>query len=435
DPAFVVGKAGSATDFTVGRYAGLDAYLCSKSGKESVEVAIYNYNHSYNHNCSKATATVTSPSLNFAAPGDSGSLVFTGDGRMLAILHSAMPRGPYSHVAFGTPAWWAVEQLKGHYKHADFDPPANMTSVAPVKVSSAAPSNASPSAHVPSSASVKRSLAASSSATVKVTTTKISSSLPTSSTSASIPSTSPVACAIKRAGTAGVSAAASCGTRDPCDDSCDTNVQDLSTQKRAVLPEDEEPEIRTIYGNDTSPFFPGEHIRIRIIEKRAEPTLEFDCTIQTGIPEVCQKMCYGIKCQDLPQTLTRRTQDRSQCSAARRRNSCGATSPNRCSARFTPPFEAGHSCDEYPFASTLQGQEAGKAGKPVLSPVASRLDKTRPKVERSRISTRKRTAILPNKVPEDGKFQIDFSFGPNDRNGNKARRHGALRDRTQLCTQ
>ncbi|QRV97299.1 transmembrane protein [Ceratobasidium sp. AG-Ba] len=89
-PVFIVGKDGNSTDFTVGRYSGLEAHLCDLSGKRSVEVAVYNYDKQ---------------SGNFSAKGDSGSLIFTGDGRMLAILHSGMGKGFSSHVSFSTPAW------------------------------------------------------------------------------------------------------------------------------------------------------------------------------------------------------------------------------------------------------------------------------------------------------------------------------------------
>ncbi|KAF8125025.1 hypothetical protein EV363DRAFT_1402708 [Boletus edulis] len=106
DPVYIVGKDGNTTDFTMGRYFGLEAYLCDKFGKESIEVAVYNYSKT---------------SGNFSAKGDSGSLIFTGDGRMLAILHSGMPKGLSSHVSYGTPAWWAVEQLQGHYPNADLN--------------------------------------------------------------------------------------------------------------------------------------------------------------------------------------------------------------------------------------------------------------------------------------------------------------------------
>jgi hypothetical protein len=103
---YVVAKDGNTTDLTVGRYAGLEAYLCDEFGKESIEVAVYNYSKT---------------SSNFSAKGDSGSLIFTGDGRMLAVLHSGMPRGLSSHVTFGTPAWWVVDRLMLKYKYADFN--------------------------------------------------------------------------------------------------------------------------------------------------------------------------------------------------------------------------------------------------------------------------------------------------------------------------
>ncbi|CUA71177.1 hypothetical protein RSOLAG22IIIB_09403 [Rhizoctonia solani] len=107
-PVFIVGKDGNATDLTLGRYSGLEAYVCDKSNNRSIEVAIFNYDRM---------------SGDFSAKGDSGALIWTSDGRMLAVLHSGMPRGPYNntHVTFGTPAWWVVEQLKAQYPNADFD--------------------------------------------------------------------------------------------------------------------------------------------------------------------------------------------------------------------------------------------------------------------------------------------------------------------------
>ncbi|KAF9460378.1 hypothetical protein BDZ94DRAFT_1283951 [Collybia nuda] len=68
DPMFIVGKEGSATGFTMGHYCGLEAYICAESGEESVEVAVYNYSWR---------------SGNFSEHGDSGSLIWTGDGRMV----------------------------------------------------------------------------------------------------------------------------------------------------------------------------------------------------------------------------------------------------------------------------------------------------------------------------------------------------------------
>ncbi|KAI0254466.1 hypothetical protein BJV78DRAFT_1152216 [Lactifluus subvellereus] len=106
EPCLVVMKDGNTTDLTVGRYAGLEAYLCDDLGVESTELAIYNYNKQ---------------SGPFSAKGDSGSLIFDGEGRMVGILHSGMPKGGSNHVTYATPAWWAIEQLKAKYPHADLN--------------------------------------------------------------------------------------------------------------------------------------------------------------------------------------------------------------------------------------------------------------------------------------------------------------------------
>ncbi|KAG8742377.1 hypothetical protein FRC10_001599 [Ceratobasidium sp. 414] len=106
EPCLVVMKDGNTTDLTVGRYAGLEAYLCDDLGVESIELAIYNYD---------------GQSGPFSAKGDSGSLIFDGGGHMVGILHSGMPKGGSNHVTYATPAWWAIEQLKLEYPHADFN--------------------------------------------------------------------------------------------------------------------------------------------------------------------------------------------------------------------------------------------------------------------------------------------------------------------------
>lgn len=103
EPCLIVMKYGNATDLTVGRYTGLEAYVCDGLGQESTELAIYNYDRD---------------SGPFSAKGDSGSLIFDGTGKMVGILHSGMPQGVTS---FATPAWWAMEKLKAKYPHADFN--------------------------------------------------------------------------------------------------------------------------------------------------------------------------------------------------------------------------------------------------------------------------------------------------------------------------
>ncbi|KAF8206174.1 hypothetical protein K438DRAFT_1904946 [Mycena galopus ATCC 62051] len=107
NPCLIVMKDGNTSDLTVGRYAGLEVYLCDERGVESVELAIYGYDQE---------------SGPFSAKGDSGSLIFDGMGDMVGILHSGMLcKGGTSHVTYATPAWWAIEQLRLRYPHADFN--------------------------------------------------------------------------------------------------------------------------------------------------------------------------------------------------------------------------------------------------------------------------------------------------------------------------
>ena len=88
DPMYIVGKNGGKTGLTLGRYSALDGYICNEFGVESREVVAYNFDKT---------------SGNFSDHGDSGSLIWTGHGGGVAILHSGMPRGTSSHVTFGTP--------------------------------------------------------------------------------------------------------------------------------------------------------------------------------------------------------------------------------------------------------------------------------------------------------------------------------------------
>lgn len=106
DPLYVVGKYGAKTGLRLGRYSALEGYICTDIGLESKEVVVYNYD--------KASG-------DFSNHGDSGALIWNGYGDGLALLHSGMPRGLHSHVTFGTPLWWVLEQLLLHYPNAIFD--------------------------------------------------------------------------------------------------------------------------------------------------------------------------------------------------------------------------------------------------------------------------------------------------------------------------
>jgi len=105
EPLYIVAKYGNTTKLTLGRYSGMEAYTCNDIGLESREVVVYNYSKT---------------SGDFSDHGDSGSLIFTGDGNALAMLHSGMPRGLYNHVTYGTPIWWVIKQILVKYPNAEF---------------------------------------------------------------------------------------------------------------------------------------------------------------------------------------------------------------------------------------------------------------------------------------------------------------------------
>ena len=104
----IVLKHGSATYLTVGRFAGLESFLCDEHGVESVELAIFNYDHT---------------SGSFSGRGDSGSLIVDSQGRMVGLLHSRRSKSggcSSAHATYATPAWWVIDRIKEKYPHADF---------------------------------------------------------------------------------------------------------------------------------------------------------------------------------------------------------------------------------------------------------------------------------------------------------------------------
>lgn len=106
-PCLVVMKDGCGTGLTFGRSAGLESYLCDKTGIHSIELAIYNYDKQ---------------SCPFSAKGDSGSLIVNGKGEMVGLLHSGKPKTGMTatYVTYATPAWRLLEWIKVVYPNADF---------------------------------------------------------------------------------------------------------------------------------------------------------------------------------------------------------------------------------------------------------------------------------------------------------------------------
>ena len=86
DPLYVVGKYGSKTGLRLGRYSSLEGYICTDIGLESKEVVVYNFDLA---------------SGDFSDHGDSGTLIWNGEGGGLALLHSGMPRSLHNHITFG----------------------------------------------------------------------------------------------------------------------------------------------------------------------------------------------------------------------------------------------------------------------------------------------------------------------------------------------
>ncbi|KAL5523207.1 hypothetical protein ACEPAF_1474 [Sanghuangporus sanghuang] len=102
---------GNTTDLTVGRYAGLVSFTLNDVGIVSVELGIYN--------SGLKNAEV------FSAKGDSGSIVWhTKDGKAFIVgqLHSGENKGgsTSNHVAYCTPGWYLLAQIKKYFPHADF---------------------------------------------------------------------------------------------------------------------------------------------------------------------------------------------------------------------------------------------------------------------------------------------------------------------------
>ncbi|KAJ7275490.1 hypothetical protein B0H12DRAFT_1266948 [Mycena haematopus] len=106
-----VGKDGNSTDFTIGRFTGLESFTQNDAGVESKDYTVYN--SGYNS---------VQP---FSARGDSGSAVWyvSGNkGRIVGQLHSGVSKDGTSgsYVTYLTPGWWLQSEIEKKYPHADF---------------------------------------------------------------------------------------------------------------------------------------------------------------------------------------------------------------------------------------------------------------------------------------------------------------------------
>ncbi len=97
---FVI-KSGNSTGVTIGRGSGIESFVREYSDygikSTSMEIAIYPYNH-------KSDA--------FSAPGDSGSIVVDGLGRIVGLLTAGSGKIESTDVAYATPYFWLEEKIK-----------------------------------------------------------------------------------------------------------------------------------------------------------------------------------------------------------------------------------------------------------------------------------------------------------------------------------
>ena len=97
---------GQSIDHTFGRRFALEAYTRGRLEHRSWEAAVLDYSRTHGR---------------VSGNGDSGAAIFNAEGKLVAILHSGMPRGMSSHVTFGTPGHYVVELIRERYPHADLE--------------------------------------------------------------------------------------------------------------------------------------------------------------------------------------------------------------------------------------------------------------------------------------------------------------------------
>lgn len=101
-------KKGNATDLTIGRATGFFSFVRDdETGEESREWAVYNYD--------------TNSGV-FSAPGDSGSIIVDGLGRIGGILTGGTGKTRTSDVTYATPKWWLWPRIKKHFPNNHLNP-------------------------------------------------------------------------------------------------------------------------------------------------------------------------------------------------------------------------------------------------------------------------------------------------------------------------
>ncbi|KAH8108684.1 hypothetical protein DFH11DRAFT_1862160 [Phellopilus nigrolimitatus] len=108
EACLLVIKNGNATDVTIGRATGIFSFVRDdETGQESMEWAIYNYDNK---------------SGVFSAPGDCGSIIVDGLGRIGGLLTGGTGKTETSDVTYATPMWWLWPRIKQHFPNAHLYP-------------------------------------------------------------------------------------------------------------------------------------------------------------------------------------------------------------------------------------------------------------------------------------------------------------------------
>lgn len=108
EACLLVIKNGNATDVTIGRATGIYSFVRDDdTAQESMEWAIYNYDNK---------------SGVFSAPGDSGSIIADGLGRIGGLLTGGTGKAETSDVTYATPMWWLWPRIKHHFPNAHLYP-------------------------------------------------------------------------------------------------------------------------------------------------------------------------------------------------------------------------------------------------------------------------------------------------------------------------
>jgi hypothetical protein len=108
EACLLVIKNGNATNVTIGRATGIFSFVCDDdTGQELMEWAICNYDKN---------SGVSS------APGDSGSIIVDGLGRIGGLLTGGTGRAETSDVTYATPMWWLWPRIKQHFPNAHLYP-------------------------------------------------------------------------------------------------------------------------------------------------------------------------------------------------------------------------------------------------------------------------------------------------------------------------